>query len=37
MKDGDYIIDDFFAGLEKLAEEIEELKHDPLQTIQSQP
>ncbi len=35
MKDGDYIIDDFFADLEKLAKEIEEIKHGTLQTIQS--
>lgn len=29
MKDGDYIIDNFFTDLEKLADEVEELKNDP--------
>lgn len=29
MKDGDYIIENFFADLEKLVNEFEELKHGP--------
>lgn len=30
MKDGDYIIEDFFADLEKLVNEFEGLKHEPI-------
>ena len=33
MKDGEYIIDDFFVDLEKLANEFEELKHEPTQNL----
>lgn len=29
MKDGDYIIDDYLADLEKLVNEFEELKYEP--------